>query len=203
MNQSLLILSIALLMILNEINALTPDEQNAILDCHNNFRASLANGKEQNKTGMMPQGMNIKKLTYSKTVEASATNWANQCKMSHTPGNQRKYGENLAMNSDPNMATKDALLEACKLWWAELKDDGFQSSLVVDMNHYNHFSQMAWAETTEIGCGVAKCPNSDWKTYTVCQYNPPGNYLGQVIYKKGKPCSGCGSTGCASNGLCN
>uniref|UniRef100_A0A915LCE0 SCP domain-containing protein n=1 Tax=Meloidogyne javanica TaxID=6303 RepID=A0A915LCE0_MELJA len=88
-----------------KINALTLDEQNAILDCHNNFRASLANGKEQNKTGMMPQGMNIKKLTYSKTVETSATLWANNCSMSHTPGNQRKYGENLAMNSDPNMAT--------------------------------------------------------------------------------------------------
>ena len=66
-----------------------------------------------------------------------------------------------------------ALLEACKAWWAELKDEGFQSSLTVDMNHYNHFSQMAWAETTEIGCGVAKCPKSIWKTYTVCQYNKP------------------------------
>jgi len=116
--------------------------------------------------------------------------------------------------------SEDALLKACKNWWGEFKKVGIQASLVVNGNNFikiGHATQMAWAETTEIGCGVAKCPNAPYKTYTVCQYNKPldlktlikisiifsGNYLGQVIYKKGTPCSGCGSTGCASNGLCN
>nr|CAD2167730.1 unnamed protein product [Meloidogyne enterolobii] len=205
MCRNLILLFVTVLIILIEINALTLDEQNAILACHNNFRASLANGKEQNKTGLLPSGMNIKKLTYSKTVEASATNWANKCTESHTPSNQRKYGENLAMDGDAKITTKDALLKACKNWWGEFKKVGIQSSLVVNGNNFiniGHATQMAWAETTEIGCGVAKCPNAPYKTYTVCQYNKPGNYLGQVVYKKGKACSGCGSKGC-SNGLCN
>ena len=42
-----------------------------------------------------------------------------------------------------------------------------------------HFTQMAWAETTEIGCAVQNCPNQG--SYLVCRYNPPFVFF---IYEK-------------------
>ena len=69
---------------------------------------------------------------------------------------------------------------------------------------------MAWAGTKTIGCGVASCPNGQWKTYVVCIYWPKyflywknkntysmekftfrGNYLSQKIYDAGSVCGGC------------
>jgi hypothetical protein len=43
---------------------------------------------------------------------------------------------------------------------------------------WGHFTQVVWKNTTEIGCG---CKNgcSPWYSICVCQYNPPGNYIGQ------------------------
>ncbi|KAI6170894.1 SCP domain-containing protein [Aphelenchoides bicaudatus] len=81
-----------------------------------------------------------------------------------------------------------ALQEAVKAWYGELAADG-QSSLKLDNTNYNHFTQVVWAKTKEIGCGVANCPslngaapNSFKWTYVVCDYSPAGNYLNQNIY---------------------
>nr|CAD2180071.1 unnamed protein product [Meloidogyne enterolobii] len=51
--------------------------------------------------------------------------------------------------------------------------------------------KMAWANTLKVGCGLAYCPNSTYKTHIFCQYSPPGNYMGQKIYEPGPVCSGC------------
>jgi hypothetical protein len=59
-----------------------------------------------------------------------------------------------------------------------LKKDG-QNSLTMDGSNYNHFTQVIWANSVEIGCAVANCPTwageeSDgyvW-TYVVCDYSP-------------------------------
>jgi len=32
---------------------------------------------------------------------------------------------------------------------------------------------MAWANTLKVGCGLAYCPNSTYKTHIFCQYSPP------------------------------
>jgi len=50
----------------------------------------------------MPQGANIKQLSYSKEVEASAEKWAEKCTMNHSHGN---YGENLFMSSNSKTKT--------------------------------------------------------------------------------------------------
>ncbi|KAF7629968.1 SCP domain-containing protein [Meloidogyne graminicola] len=108
------------------------------------------------------------------------------------------------MSSDPNLSITNALTQACENWWAECRQKGVQQSLIFDRNEFakgiGHCTQMAWATTTKIGCAVQRCPRSQWKTYVVCQYSPPGNFIGQPIYNKGRPCSGCNS-GC-SNNLC-
>ncbi|KAL7079090.1 hypothetical protein ACQ4LE_001218 [Meloidogyne hapla] len=204
MSKNLILSSLILLVNATVVNTLTEAERNAMLKCHNDYRSQLAKGTSPNKSGNLPQGKNIKILVYDQKVENSSAKWAEKCSMGHSQGS---YGENLYMTSDPNINITKVLLDACNSWWSECKDYGVQSSLVLDMGQFNngigHCTQMAWANTKRIGCAVQRCPNSMWKTYVVCQYDPPGNYLGQTIYQKGQPCTGCGNAGCNSTGLCN
>ncbi|KAL7071118.1 hypothetical protein ACQ4LE_009786 [Meloidogyne hapla] len=201
MNNKMFLLLLATLIIPTAINALSKAEQNTILNCHNNYRSLLANGKVQNKTGKLPQGKNIKQLIYDKGIEASATKWANKCTLDHSYG---KNGENLFMSSNIKTKAADALTYACNSWWNEVKEIGMQGNLIFDgrLGGNGHLTQMAWATTTKIGCAVARCPKLKWKTYVVCQYNQHGNVMGKPIYEKGKPCTGCDKNGCNKNGLC-
>lgn len=52
---------------------------------------------------------------------------------------------------------------------------------------------MAWAKTSLMGCGYALYKDGNFKSneIVVCNYSPTGNYPGQSLYKKGKPCSKC------------
>lgn len=45
---------------------------------------------------------------------------------------------------------------------------------------YGHYSQVIWRDTKLIGAGVATCRNGSqiW----VCNYDPPGNYIGEKVY---------------------
>merc|ERR1711957_404106 len=61
-----------------------------------------------------------------------------------------------------------------------------------------HFTQMAWAESSEIGCGYALFEEQDkyrkWKPkeIVVCNYMQAGNFIGRPVYKTGsKACSHC------------
>lgn len=53
-----------------------------------------------------------------------------------------------------------------------------------------HFTQVVWASTQRIGCGIRSCPqgvNFNGRTYRgsvfVCEYDPPGNYLGAINFR--------------------
>lgn len=52
---------------------------------------------------------------------------------------------------------------------------------------YSHFTQMVWKGTTELGCAIALCDgifdaSFGKASYMVCEYNPPGNVIGQFAY---------------------
>nr|AEL16453.1 VAP1 protein [Globodera rostochiensis]AHW98763.1 VAP1 protein [Globodera rostochiensis] len=191
--------------------ALSASSRVSVLACHNNYRSTLAKGTAANLTGTMPAGSNLIQQKYSTSAETTAQNWANGCSMAHSSSSSRNgMGENLYMTSSSTITEADALKQACDMWWAELKQYGFQSSLVLDMNQFNkgigHWSQQAWANTAQLGCAMARCPSSTWKTWVVCNYNASGNYLNQVVYKKGTACSGCsdysGASCNSTSGLC-
>ena len=42
-----------------------------------------------------------------------------------------------------------------------------------------HYTQMVWRDTTRLGCGEAQCKGM---LMVVCNYDPPGNYIGQKPY---------------------
>lgn len=109
-------------------------------------------------------------VTWSDTVAASAQAYADTCPTGHSRGS---YGENLAWASyDLEPAG------VVKLWYDEeplydYTNPGFSSAT-------GHFTQVVWKGTAEIGCGHAdNCTANGMNHVWVCQYNPPGNVIGQ------------------------
>lgn len=63
-------------------------------------------------------------------------------------------------------ASFEAVVDA---WYNEVNTYTYGSDTL------NHFTQMVWKSTTELGCGVTDC---DGTLFHVCNYNPPGALLG-------------------------
>ncbi len=108
-------------------------------------------------------------VIWSAEVAGSAQAYADTCPTSHSGSG---YGENLAW------ATYDMGRTAVvKMWYDEetkydYTDPGFSTET-------GHFTQVVWKGTTEIGCGFKTGCTNGWENVWVCQYNPPGNYIGR------------------------
>uniref|UniRef100_A0A914CUY6 SCP domain-containing protein n=1 Tax=Acrobeloides nanus TaxID=290746 RepID=A0A914CUY6_9BILA len=159
---------------------------------------------------------------YDCTLESYAQSWADRCIYpGHSPPSHRNgTGENMMMDI-ATMSPTDALVEATRLWWDEIRTCGLVIGSTTTYDDYNtscvrgHFTQCTWARTTLIGCGVRFCENGTFYgvnkpgLVVVCNYKEAGNVIGQPITQIGNPCqtdSECttfpGSTCDASMGLC-
>lgn len=137
--------------------AATQEEIQEWLQAHNNYRTLHG----------------VPSVSWSETVATSAQAYADTCPTSHS---SLGYGENLAWASP---ASYNPGISAIVQWWYDeepdydYNDPGFSSET-------GHFTQVVWKGTTEIGCGFATgCSTSNRANVWVCQYNPPGNYLGR------------------------
>ncbi len=135
-------------------------EAQQILKAHNSARSNV---------GVAP-------LQWSAAVSKYAQEWAtylaleNDCHVQHREN--RPYGENLYWNSGgavPSTVVSAWTVEAANYNHADNSCNGI----------CGHYTQVVWANTTKVGCGVAACGNAEvW----VCNYDPPGNYYGQSPY---------------------
>ena len=64
-----------------------------------------------------------------------------------------------------------------------------------------HYSQVVWADSYAVGCGITTC-KSGWSPIYACNYGTPGNYVGSAMYKSGKAATACPSGTKPSNSLC-
>lgn len=138
----------------------TPEQAKEMVNRHNKHR----------------QAVGVSNLKWSNEVAAYAQKWANHlattsCELEHRSTN--KYGENLfwgyGKNYTPTYVSDSWASE--KKYWKGGK---------ITMNNFvkvGHYTQMIWYASTEIGCGQATC--SDGSIIIVCNYNPPGNVIGQ------------------------
>ncbi|KAK0394047.1 hypothetical protein QR680_000543 [Steinernema hermaphroditum] len=113
------------------------------------------------------------KMSYDCQLEKIAQSWADRCEFKHSPSSLRNAGENLYM-SWPTVQNDGPALAASDSWWSELKEIGveqfspqFNFTEFLFSKGVGHYTQMAWAKTTKIGCGHAKCPNMN---LVVCNY---------------------------------
>ncbi len=130
-----------------------------MLDSHNRYRS----------TQKLPA------LKWNDNIAKYAQDWANtlkaaQCAMRHRQPN--KYGENLAWASGQSLTAS----QVTKMWYDEISFYNYAKNSCQAGKMCGHFTQVMWKNTREIGCGYASCGRSEiW----VCNYNPPGNYVGQ------------------------
>lgn len=68
-----------------------------------------------------------------------------------------------------------------------------------------HFTQVAWAKTSQIGCGRTQYGKGKvLEMQIVCNYGEGGNIMSWPVYKRGDPCTACGKDQCNGkySGLC-
>lgn len=107
-------------------------------------------------------------LKWSQSAATKAEEWARYLadsgKFQH--GNNEGMGQNLAYKSGEELTAQ----EVAEMWYQESSDydynkPGFSSNT-------GHFTQMVWANTTQMGAAVAVSGN---RSYVVANYTPAGN----------------------------
>ena len=122
--------------------------------------------------------VNVGPLRWSVDLARFAGNWAEKlardgCILEHRKKSQ--YGENLFLGT----ASHFGVVDAAKAWETEKRF--YKGGKLTESNWYDsgHYTQMVWRNTGEVGCAKSLC---DGNMIVVCNYNPPGNYLGEAPY---------------------
>jgi pathogenesis-related protein 1 len=146
---------------------LTVQEVQQLIGLHNKVRSDVGVGP----------------VTWSKKLAIYAQAWANNlasidCDLRHRPRSgkwKQEYGENLFIGTSGYYGVADAV----KFW--ESEKIYYQGQTLDSSNYHDsgHYTQIVWKTTEQIGCAKAEC-NSN--LIVVCNYNPPGNVLGQKPY---------------------
>lgn len=156
-----------------------PVDSAATLAAHNDWRA---------KDG-------VPAMSWSPKLEQQAEQWANHlkdelaCRMKHSGP-----GENLYWASPKKSASKkDAAgnwiwenslqavtpADVVASWGSEKTwyDYATNSCNAPKGKACGHYTQVVWKNSVEVGCAKAVC--GDFSQVWVCNYAPPGNYVGQ------------------------
>jgi len=172
-----------------------------IVDKHNELREKVASGTETN--GDMPAASDMMKMSWNKNLAAVAQRWSDQCRFGHDDDRSKCdgtfVGQNLFSSWHSQSSGRKEIMEnsvkAVESWYEELVDPGFIKSDIspfVFSSGTGHYTQLVWAESSEIGCGLTQFEDKRWfATFIVCNYAKGGNLAGGNMYTIGEPCSNC------------
>jgi|SRR5688572_7018999 len=186
-----------------------------MLGGHNEIRSDVARGLVGNE----PPATNMVKLGWDDDLSGVAQNWVDQCVWNHNADRTAQYaarvggntyvGENLAVYLTTG-SPPDLVNFALDLWFEEVAQYEYAPLTSAAAQESGHYTQLVWAGTHRVGCGLAVCPgsafgypNSFTAYYFACDYAKGGNFIGQHPYQSGPTASHCpsGYPG-VENGLC-
>ena len=141
-------------------------------------------------------GEELPDLTWSDDLATYASEWAESLAMrcngiSHRT--QNSYGENIAMRGSSRLTVEFSPAEAVEGWAAEAEcwdfgtingSESCSASCVGALNSSGcgHYTQLVWRDTQNVGCGYATCTDGFEYEIWVCNYDPPGNFIGRAPY---------------------
>jgi len=168
----------------SSVAAATPDEiffagfggepaaLSGILAAHNSARSAVGVGP----------------MAWDESLAATAQAWANTCTDSdgnglidHNANRSAGYpwyvGENVA-GSTGSMTGPNAV----SLWVDEQQYYTYATNTCVAGQVCGHYTQVVWADSTHVGCGISSCAALTFHTSIVCDYGPGGNIYGEWPY---------------------
>jgi pathogenesis-related protein 1 len=119
----------------------------------------------------------VANITWDNTVATYALNYANSrksdCNLVHSSG---PYGENLAKGSSGTFTG----ISAVNLWVNEKQNYDYNTNSCINGGQCLHYTQVVWSNSVHLGCARVQCTNGWW--FVTCNYDPPGNFVGQKPY---------------------
>ncbi|XP_010904557.1 pathogenesis-related protein 1-like [Elaeis guineensis] len=116
-------------------------------------------------------------VSWNDTVAAYAQDYADKrkadCQLVHSDGT---YGENIFWGGGPGWTATVAVND----WVSERQYYDYASNSCAVGQVCGHYTQVVWAKSVHIGCSRVACDNGD--TFITCNYDPPGNYVGERPY---------------------
>ncbi|HLL02819.1 MAG TPA: CAP domain-containing protein [Myxococcaceae bacterium] len=145
-----------------------------MLEAHNQARATA---RPAPKPALPP-------LQWSAEATKLAESYAAKCTFEHNP-KRGDFGENLAAATPGSWKTADVV----KDWNSEAAHYNLGKNTCAPGKVCGHYTQLVWRNTTHVGCAVRTCTKNSpfgknfptWE-FWVCNYAPPGNFVGQRPY---------------------
>ncbi|XP_070310321.1 GLIPR1-like protein 1 [Odocoileus virginianus] len=170
------------------------------------FIAECLRFHNEARTNVSPPAANMKYMSWDEALAKTAEAWAKKCKFKHNSCSTQVFkchptfqfaGENLWLGPLTSSVTKFAV----DMWYDEGKFYHFSTKSCSKI--CGHYTQVVWASSFKVGCGLAICPNlgSPDTALFVCNYALVGNYPKVSPYISGTPCSMCEGDTC-ENKLC-
>lgn len=133
-------------------------------------------------------------LSWSPQLAQYAQEWAshltrnNACQMKHREGtsNPLRAGENIYWSSPLQYSNGKRSMasfsdqQVVQSWASEKAFYSYQNNSCRSGEQCGHYTQIVWRNTQKVGCAAALC--SDKGQIWVCNYDPPGNWLGERPY---------------------
>ncbi len=120
----------------------------------------------------------LPEMSWDPELAVIAAEWGEGCLWEHSMG---PTGENLAAFSGG--ATPTTVVEA---WYSEIADYDYDSNECAPGKMCGHYTQVVWRDTIFVGCAEQACDDIEGAgfggAYFVCEYSPPGNYVGERPY---------------------
>lgn len=92
------------------------------------------------------------------------------CRLEHLQG---PYGENLFFGGGASWTPRDAVVE----WVQEDKSYDAKTNSCQPGQQCGHYTQIIWKSSCKLGCVKFLCKSG--YTCAICEYDPPGNYVGE------------------------
>ncbi len=156
-------------------------DQQSILDAHNAVRSSVATAETQR----LQLNVSIPALTWSAAAAQNAQTWADSQLASVAAGGDLNHNPNLGglglgenAYAETGFGAPD-IGRAVDSWASEASDYNYDANTCAVGKECGHYTQLVWANTTGVGCGVATDGNT---TVVFCDYAPAGNVGGEQPY---------------------
>ncbi|XP_044472451.1 pathogenesis-related protein PR-1-like [Mangifera indica] len=122
--------------------------------------------------------MRMRPLHWDSRLENYAKWYANQrrydCALRHSNG---PYGENIFWGSGKDWKPAQAVAA----WLSEKSSYDYWSNSCMGGNDCGHYTQIVWSRSRRIGCARVVCEDGRG-VFITCNYDPPGNFIGERPY---------------------